>query len=740
MEAMWLSGRLAISAAAFALLLQNPVRADDWPDWRGPYRDGTSREKGLPERWSLKGDSLAWKATYGGRSTPVILGDHLYLENTAGTRETEQERVLCFNADTGRLLWEYKFNIFQSDVPAHRVGWASPVADPETGNVYSFGVNNLLTALTRDGKKIWERSITEEFSPFTTHGGRTVSPMIDGNLVIVSTPTSTWGTQASRAQRFIALDKRTGGIVWISTPGGRPYDTSYGPMNIVSINGTRLLITGGSDGAALAMKPQTGEPVWNLVVAKRGLNTGLVANGKYAILSHGDENIEGNEMGMIAAFDATRKGKLGMDSIKWMVKGFLGGYSSPVMDGDRLYQVDNGGNLYAFDVETGRQLWKQNLGVIQKASSVFADGKIYVGTESGKFYILRPHADRCEVLSEVELPLSDQGLASQRTPEPIVAAAAVARGRIYFVSSDTLYAIGPKRTTSEPWKPVTQPMESGQGPPAWVQVAPTELVLKPGETVPLQARLFDAAGRFLREDKAVWSVENLNGTVVDGKFAVAPGTSGQAGLIKATVGGITGEARARVVPPLPWNETFDRYAVGSVPPHWVSATTLGKFQVIELDGQKVLEKVPTDTLFKRIRVFMGRADWSNYTVEADIRINEKRRQMGDAGIIAQRYTLVAFGNNQRLEMNSWQPEVARAVSAPFPWKPDTWYRLKLRVENTADGKTRIRGKAWPAADPEPAEWPIDRVDPIPNRQGSPGIFTDAQYGVYFDNLKVTPNQ
>jgi hypothetical protein len=541
-------------------------------------------------------------------------------------------------------------------------------------------------------------------------------------------------------QRFIALDKRTGDIVWISTPGGRPYDTSYGPMNIVNINGTRLLITGGSDGAALAIKPQTGEPVWTLVVAKRGMNTGLVANGKYAIVSHGDENVEGNEMGMLAAFDATRKGKLGMDSIKWMVKGFLGGYSSPVIDGDRLYQVDNSGNLFAFDVETGHQLWKQNLGVIQKASSVFADGKIYVGTESGKFYILRPHADRCDVLSSVELPLSDQGLASQKTPEPIVAGAAVARGRVYFVSSDTLYAVGPKKTTAGPWKPAIQAAEHGEGPATWVQVTPTEMVLKPGETVQLHARLFDAAGRFLREDKAAWSLDKLSGNVSDGKFTAASSGPGEAGLIKATVGEITGEARARVIPALPWNETFDSYAVGSVPPHWISATTVGKFQVIELDGQKVLEKVPTDTLFKRIRVFMGPADWSNYTVQADIRINEKRRQMGDAGIIAQRYTLVAFGNNQRLEMNSWQPEVARAVSTPFAWKPDTWYRLKLRVENTADGKTRIRGKAWPAADPEPAEWPIDRVDPIPNRQGSPGIFTDAQFGVYFDNLIVTPNQ
>jgi outer membrane protein assembly factor BamB len=738
MKALRIVGTPIVLAAALFWIPQC-TSAGDWPDWRGPSRDGTSPEKGLPEKWSLKGDNLAWKAPYGGRSTPVILGDHLYLENTAGARETEQERLMCFNADTGRLLWEYKFNLYQSDVPAHRVGWASPVADPETGNVYSFGVNNLLTALTRDGKKIWERSITEEFSPFTTHGGRTVSPIIDGNLVIVSTPTSTWGTQANRVQRFIALDKRTGDIVWISTPGGRPYDTSYGPMNIVTINGARLLLTGGSDGAALGMKPQTGEPVFNLTVAKRGLNTGLVVNGKYAIMSHGDENLEGNEMGMIAAFDASRKGKLGMDSVKWMVKGFLGGYSSPVMDGDHVYQVDNGGNLFAFDVQTGKELWKQNLGVIQKASSVFADGKIYVGTESGKFFVLRPHSDRCEVLSEVELPLSDQGLASQRTPEPIVAGAAVARGRVYFVSSDTLYAVGPKQTKDGAWKPVTPVLEPGQGPATWIQVTPTEMVLKSGETVQLHARSFDAAGRFLREEKAVWSLDHLNGKVTeDGKFTSA-GPTGQAGLIKAAVGSVTGEARARVIPPLPWNETFDSYPVGSVPSHWISATTVGKFQVIELDGQKVLEKVPTDTLFKRMRVFMGPADWSNYTVEADIRINEKRRQMGDAGIIAQRYTLFAFGNNQRLEMNSWQPEVARTASAPFDWKPDTWYRLKLRVENTPDGKTRVRGKAWPAAEPEPAGWLIDRVDPIPNKQGAPGIFADAQFGVYFDNLKVTPN-
>src|SRR5437667_7776913 len=105
-------------------------------------------------------------------------------------------------------------------------------------------------------------------------------------------------------------------------------------------------------------------------------------------------------------------------------------------------------------------------------------------------------------------------------------------------------------------------MEAGQGEPAWVQVNPTEMVLKPGSTVQLHARLYDAQGRFLREDKATWSLAGLKGAVTDGKLTIAPDNVGQAGLIKATVGGVNGEARARVIPALPWNETFDSYKVG----------------------------------------------------------------------------------------------------------------------------------------------------------------------------------
>src|SRR5215510_13852137 len=101
------------------------VAASDWAESRGPNRDGISAETNLPSKWSPTGENLAWKAPYGGRSGPIVMGDRVYLQNTAGAGETEQERIMCFNADTGKLRWEHRFNVYLSDVPPHRVGWAS---------------------------------------------------------------------------------------------------------------------------------------------------------------------------------------------------------------------------------------------------------------------------------------------------------------------------------------------------------------------------------------------------------------------------------------------------------------------------------------------------------------------------------------------------------------------------------------------------------------------------------------
>ena len=719
---------------SLSLILLTPAAVNDWTEWRGPARDGISLEKGLPTSWSPAGRNLAWKVPYGGRSAPIVMNNRVYLQNTAGKGELEQERVMCFDADTGKLLWEHRFNIYLSDVPPHRVGWASPVGDPATGNVYAFGVGGTLLGLSRDGKVVWERSLGEDFGLLTTHGGRTVSPIIDGNLVIISGVTFQWGQHGRGAHRFMAFDKRTGETVWESAPGGRPYDTTYAPPIIANINGTRLLIQGASDGVVHAIKPQTGEPVWRYEISKRGLNTGVVVYGTTAILTHSEENLDSSEMGMMVAVDASAKGELKKEQVKWSNYGWQGGFSSPVIDGDRLYQLDNSANLAAFDITSGKQLWLKTLGTIQKASPVLADGKLYVGTENGKFFILKPSATGCEILDE------DQ-LGTEALPEAIIASVAVANGQVFVVSDSNLYAIGKKST------PTRQPVSVTRAYPfspnraaTHVQVVPTELILKPGDKVNFRVRLFDERGTFIREEPAAtWSLDHLKGTVANGEFVVARDSLAQAGLVKATFDGITGSASVRVFPPLPWNEDFEAMAVNSIPPTWVNATL--KFVVRDLNNNKVLVKTTEgSSLLSRARAYLGPSDLSNYTVEADINATQKRRQQGDGGVIAQRYALVLYGNSQMLHLEPWQPEIKRTVTIPFAWQPDTWYRMKLQVENLPDGKVRARGKVWLAGETEPAAWMIERIDPIPNRQGAPGIFGSALAELYFDNLKVYGNK
>jgi len=725
---------LALSSSLFSYAAFGV--AEDWTDWRGPARDGNSQETGLPANWSPDGENLAWRAPFGARSAPIVFGDHLYLQNTAGAGADLKERIQCVDVDTGELLWEHSVNLYMSDVPPHRVAWASPVADPETGNVYAFTVSGTLIGLTTDGKVLWSRSLNEEFGLVTTHGGRTQSPVVEGDLVIVSGLSSGWGDQARGGHRFFAFEKTTGQTYWVSSPGGQPYDTVYAPIYAAEIDGTRMLMTGGGDGSMLAVKPQTGEPVWRFEFSKRGINTGAIQKDGIVVVSQGEENLHTSEMGLLAAIDARARGEIEIDSAKWKTEGFLATYSTPTLDGDRFYVIDIGANLAAFDFATGRELWRTNIGHSQRSSPVVADGKIYVGSVGGSFYILQPGPDGATVLDKDDL-------GTPEAPEEIYGSVAVSGGRVYLATTTSLYAIGskerkPAAPTAAPTLPAGPP-----GEPTYMQVVPTELVLAPGESVELTARLFDDRGRFVRETEATLSLDGLQGTVSGKGFTASSDPRFQAGKVVATAGELKGASRIRVVPELPWKEDFE--SIPGIPGAWVNAT--GKFEIRdaatmpELGEGKILVKKSDNPFTRRARVFMGPPDWSSYAIEVDARATRKGRQQGSVGVVAQRYQLTLMGNNQRLEIQSWQPETERTAKLAFPWEADRWYRLKLEVRNEPGGDVVARGKAWPRGEPEPAEWMVERRDASPNLTGSVGIYADAQpVEVFFDNLEVRGNE
>src|SRR2546425_7005443 len=307
------------------LLLASAVGlgAIDWPEWRGPGRDGVSHETNLPTKWSPGGENVAWKLPFGGRSAPVAFRGRLYLQAIVGDLATTQERLVAIDAESGKILWDRRFSLYLSDVPQRRAAWASPAVDPETGNIYVFTVAAELICVSPEGKVLWDRPLTEEHGAVTTHGGRTVSPIVEGDKVILNTLILAWGDLNRPGNRYFAFDKRTGQTIWISSPQARHYDTNYSTPIVATVNGMKLMMVGGTDGVYHALKANTGEPVWQVEVSKRAiLNSPLYVNG-VTYITHGEENIDTTEMGMNAGIDPTKTGKLGADAYKMKKVGVL---------------------------------------------------------------------------------------------------------------------------------------------------------------------------------------------------------------------------------------------------------------------------------------------------------------------------------------------------------------------------------------------------------------------------------
>ncbi len=730
--------RLSLSVIVVLAASLAAASAADWAAWRGPASDGVSVETGLPSSWSPEGENLLWKAPIGGRSTPIVVDGRVCILTLAepSTPEEWQEQIACLDADTGETVWEYRYNVFQTDIPHHRVGWANLVGDKETGYVYSHGVEGMVHCFDRDGKIVWSRSFAEEVGRISGFGGRTVNPILDGNLVIVSFLSVPWWSTPGPKHRFYALDKKTGETVWVSEPGGRPFDTTYSAPVVRVINGERLLIGGNGDGSVFGIRAATGEKVWGFKLSKRGINSSVVVGGNLVYASHSEENIDGSTvMGRLVCLDASQVTD-GKPKELWRAEGFTGGYASPAIHEGRLYHVDNSANVVAFNAETGRQLWLHNIGIAQKASPVVADGKIYVSDVDGKFHILKMLGDEEPEVLDVDEFKNPDGSATQ-----INGSVAIANGRVYLLTNNALYCIGQRKIRATgPTSLVSSPERAPAGAePAFVQVVPGEVVLSAESKRQFRARTFDAKGRLIGKTDAAWTLEGIEGSISSsGELTVSDANQPQGGLVVATVGNLKNSARVSSRPVIAFQENFDRLAEKAIPPGW--NFTKGRFQAATVEGEGVLKKLSGNLRGWRTTVYIGDPNASGYVIEADLLGTEQKRRMPDMGLVSHRYTMALMGNRQQLIVRTWFSEFDRFSKViKFRWDPDVWYHMKMQVDvGSEGGEGTVRGKIWKKGEPEPGEWTIEAVDPIPHRNGSPGIYGYSSAEILYDNVSVTP--
>ncbi len=710
--------------------LSGGVVADDWPGWRGPLLTGVSLEEGLPAHWSTEGQSLLWRADFTGRSTPVVFDGRVYVVGRTGKDVTEQERVACFDAETGALIWDHSFNVFHTTIPFNRVGWASPAADPETGYVYAHGVGGLFFCFDRDGRIVWSKSLTEEYGRISGYGGRTHTPFVEGDLVLISYLSTGWGKQGIPRHRYFAFDKRTGDLVWISTPGGPPKDTTYAVPVIAQVGGQRALLVGDADGSIYALNAATGRKIWGFKLSQRGINSSPVTDGRYVYASHSEENIDNTSLGRVVAIDLAGVGDITGSNEVWRFDNHMVGYTSPVLHDGKLYVIDNSANVHCLDTRTGSHLWEHNVGTVGKGSAAYGDGKLYVPEVNGGFTIV-------DVSGEKPITLDRKRI--ERAPgqhAEIYGSPAIANGRIYFTTEEGLYCLGgsaPSSIQRHAGRPGVSSYD-GSLPPAHVQIRPAEIHALPGDRIQFAARYVNERGQDMWGASGKWGVEGLKGTVEgDGVFTVSPDVNGQTGRVTFSTGDFEATARVRVSPWLPYYEDFEALELGTQPSFLVGG--FRKFRAIDTGEGRVLMKPPSPIKLHRSSVFFGAPSMSGYTIQADVKGTRDRRVRSDVGLISHRYIVHLLGNHQRLQIVSWLSDLRMAKTVDFAWDEDTWYTMKVRVDQEVD-RAIVRAKVWRTGFEEPATWTIEAEDPLPLEEGSPGLYGYSPTNVYYDNLKV----
>jgi outer membrane protein assembly factor BamB len=767
---------LALAGVAACAQLSNFGAVDGWLSWRGPNQNGFSAEKGLPDK--IDAEKPLWSANFPGQSTPVIANGKLYIMGYMGDGPELQEGVACFDAETGKELWRHLYSDFLSDTIYLRYATSSPGIDAETGNVYTLGTQGILAAFTADGKPLWEHSMMESYGRLTFPNSRTASPVVDGDLVIVRGITANWGGQGAASDRFYAFDKKTGEIVWASTPGDRPKDNSFALPYLTFLHGRRVLISPTGDGGIVCVNARTGDAIWRVPLAKAGINaTAVVHNNDKVIAIYGTP-YEPGQMVALKIPDVYPTNILAgpvvveRQQVELWAADLSTSTSSPILVGDRVYVVSEKGSLCSVDANTGKVMWRLPLGIEQRNSCpVFADGKLYVpilddpehkaaggdtGTK-GAFYVIKPSDEKGEIISHASLNGKCFG-----TPTTY-------NGKVYMQTTKTLYCFG--KAGNNPGLVKAPPAKwPAPGPAAQLQVIPSEIVLHPGDSTGFRVRTLDANGFTVEELKDTKNIKwasyipatarvratmkgsfNADGKLVADKDAVA-----SAGAFEATLGNMKGYIRGRVLPGFPIKQDFESFMLSETttnafeeptpfaypPLPWIGARF--KFEVREKDGNKSLTKAIDNKFFQRGTVFFGEPTMKNYTIQADVMSEGNRRKMSEVGIINQRYIIVLKGNDQKLEINSNQELLrvpAKEEPSNFKWSPNTWYTLKSRVDTNPDGSGVVRAKAWKRGDPEPDGWVLEVKVKNAHQSGCPGLFgfSPQEMRVAIDNILVTAN-
>jgi len=387
---------LCIAAAA-------QVAAGDWPQWRGPNRDGISKESGLLKQWAPEGPPLVWKASGagGGYSSFAVAGGRLYTIGLRGAREY----VIAFDVATGKEVWATAHgNAFRNDRGDGPRG--TPTVDGAT--LYALGGNGDLSAMdAKTGRIIWTMNVLQKFGGENITWGISESPLVIGEKILVNPG----GPGAS----IVALNKKDGSLIWKSQSDRSGYSSAI-PVKI----GDTTQVVFFTHQRAIGLDLKDGRLLWEYDRAANDVaNVATpVARGNRVFIS----SDYGTGAGLV---EIKADGKA---QEVYFTKDMRNHHSSSILVGDHLYGFSSG-ILTAMRFDTGEVAWKDRS--VGKGSLVYADGNLYALSENGVVGLIEATPEGYR--EKGRFRITQNSLPTWTHP-------VVAGGRLYLRDQDTIYA------------------------------------------------------------------------------------------------------------------------------------------------------------------------------------------------------------------------------------------------------------------------------------------------------------
>ena len=333
--------RISFQTVVLSLLLSLTARTEDWPQWRGPNRNGVWNETGIMESFPTGGLKISWRAPIGpGFSSPVVARGRVYVTDSQVSRPKARERVLCFDAKTGKNLWTHFYEVDYADWAFDPKNPFGPRPTPIVGDsrVFTLGARGRLCCLNaRNGKVIWEK-VFETKSKDSTF---TPSPLIEGYRLILVLDGLPPGPCV------VALDKNSGKEVWRSLDEPA---TLSSPI-VVTAAGKRQLIVW-TEKSVNALDPATGNLYWR---------ERYLGGANYAVptpVSHANLLLVN---GVMFKLDSEKPGA----SMLWPdgrppSRQTISDTSTAMFQGDQLFACNLSGELVCIEAKTGRIVWESN--------------------------------------------------------------------------------------------------------------------------------------------------------------------------------------------------------------------------------------------------------------------------------------------------------------------------------------------------------------------------------------------